>query len=88
MKQLHETVAPPSNRRCWVSYQQLHRYEARQQEHGEELADHALERGQATGDGSEGRDVAITGGRERRHAEVQETEAERLRNGRGREAER
>jgi len=29
-----------------ASVGQIHRYEARQQEHGEELADHALERGQ------------------------------------------
>jgi len=47
-----------------ASVGQIHRYEARQQEHGEELADHALERGQATGDGSERRDVAITDARE------------------------
>lgn len=54
---------------------QLERYEARQQKHREELADHALEGGKRAGKGIERCDVAIADARQGRQAEVQESEA-------------
>src|SRR5206468_11922777 len=62
---------------------QLEGYEARQQKHGEELADYALEGGKRARNGMERCDVAITDARQGREAEVGESEAKSLRRRRG-----